>query len=63
MNKTNYIDDIEFARPAKEKPRCEVKNILDTTDINMKKKILNTLGRNPQNPEYIIKGVSKNELI
>lgn len=37
MNKTNYIEDIEYSRPAKEKFPSEIRNGLYTLDINGKK--------------------------
>lgn len=50
LTQTNYIDDIEYARPAKEKPIKLVKDILNTSDINKKKTLYNSIGWNPLDP-------------
>lgn len=55
IRKTNYIGDIEFARPAKEKKFEKVRNIMETQDINCKQMMNQTNNRNPLNPEYLIK--------
>lgn len=62
LNKTNFIDDIEFSRPAKEKKPEVLKNIMETEDINLKHKRVKYGSRNPLNPEYLIKVLSKNEI-
>ena len=52
-NKTNYLGDIEYAWPAKEKPVFVWNLNLETKDINEKKRP-SSRSVNPLEPVYII---------